>query len=131
MFEEIIDLFNKNPVIAISILVVIGIILLVLIIKFLVVLGKVLWWLITLPFRIIAFPFRLIFGNKKKLEPSQLHRSKDWGGQPHVDLYERNADGKVISQDHGHSPTIHSPKREDGAVKLKKEKDLPPPYGDV
>lgn len=64
-------------------------------------------------------------------ESSWGHRSNNWGGKFHVDLITRDANGKVISNDHGHSPTLYPPPREDGAIKIKSVKDLPPPYGKI
>ncbi len=58
----------------------------------------------------------------KKNDVSWLHRSDNWGGKPHVD----------IGDSHGHSPTINPPPRdENGAIKIGKLKDLPPPFGKV
>lgn len=64
-------------------------------------------------------------------EISQLHRSGNWGGKPHVDLYERNDAGKVISNDDGHSPTLYPPKRDGNAIPLGSIKDLPAPFGKI
>ena len=60
-----------------------------------------------------------------------------WGhngtwGKWHVDIIKEDG-----TQDHGHSPTINPPPRdEDGAIRIKgdekdKYKNLPPPYGPI
>jgi len=118
--QEIIHYLQQNQAVGIVVAIVAVIIAILIVV-----------WLIKLIWRIITFPFRLIFGSKKEKETSQLHRSEDWGGNPHVELYERDSRGKKISESHGHSPTIYPPPREDGAIKLGKKKDLPPPYGKV
>jgi hypothetical protein len=118
--QELIQFFEQNKEVGIAVAIVAGIIVLLIVIQLL----KLIW-------RMLTFPFRLLSGEKDPKEVSQLHRSKNWGGKPHVDLYERDAKGKVISQDHGHSPTIYPPPRENGAVKLRNKKDLPPPFGKV
>ncbi|WP_028316607.1 hypothetical protein [Desulfatibacillum aliphaticivorans] len=121
IIQEITKLVQQNQVVGIIIA----------IIAIIIVLAIVVFILKTL-FKIITLPFRLLFGKKTTQETSHLHRSDGWGGQPHVDLYEKDSKGKTIKQDHGHSPTIHPPtKDEDGAIKLPGKEHLPPPYGDI
>ena len=113
---------QKNPVAIIAAIVVV--IILFLLVKSI---FKLAW-------KIVTFPFRVLFGTKKNhsKEISLLHRSKDWGGQAHVDLYERDKRGKVTKEkDHGHSPTLYPPPEEEGRIKIARKKDLPPPYGEV
>ena len=62
-------------------------------------------------------------------ETSWGHRSKDWGGQFHVDKIIRDDQGNVIDQSHGHSPTLNPPPRDGNAIKIKSTRDLPPPFG--
>jgi len=47
-----------------------------------------------------------------------LHQSHNWP-KAHVDL----------GQDHGHSPTIYSPREIDGVKEIGGLKDLPAPFG--
>lgn len=119
--QQFIQFLQQNKEAAIAAAVVGGIIVLLILRSIL----KLLW-------KIVSFPFKMLFGTESaSKEVSQLHRSKNWGGKPHVDLYDRDKSGKVISQDHGHSPTLYPPPREEGRIKIRKKKDLPPPYGKI
>ncbi|MBF0247327.1 MAG: hypothetical protein HQL36_04555 [Alphaproteobacteria bacterium] len=62
-----------------------------------------------------------------------LHRSNDWGGKPHVDIYNRDSSGNVTGQSHGHSPTLNPPSgiESNGTINIGSKKDLPPPYGPI
>jgi hypothetical protein len=63
---------------------------------------------------------------------SWLHRSNDWGGQAHVDKYNRDALGNVVSTSHGHSPTLNPPVRDAyGNIRLQSSRDLPAPWGTI
>jgi len=64
-------------------------------------------------------------------ETSWGHRSKNWCGKFHVDKYVKDEAGNVIDRSDGHSPTLNPPPCEDGAIKIKDIKDLPPPYGKI
>jgi len=97
MQQDIVRLFEQNPVVAIAVAIIVGIILLVVVITLLGALLKALWWIVTLPFQIIVAPFRVLAGKPAKDIGKPYKGGWGWyvkggGDKDHISITNKKAD---------------------------------------